>query len=430
MYYRSLRGKALPVSFAEATLRGQAPDGGLYFPVAIPALSPKELLSLRTADAADLAFCILQPYVGDAMPENVLRSIAADTVNFPFPLVKLSDTLYALELFHGPTLAFKDVGARFMSRCLSYFNRHASTPTTVLVATSGDTGGAVAQGFLGAEGVQVIILYPSGRVSQVQELQLTTCGQNITALEIEGSFDDCQRMVKAAFLQTELVAARGLTSANSINVARWLPQQLYYFFAWQQWAGNALPLVSVPSGNFGNLAAGMLALVAGLPVHGFVAACNANNTVPTYLQTGTYVTQPAVATLSNAMDVADPSNLVRLLELFGQDIAQLKSRLQAISISDEQTAYTVRCLQTDYNYLADPHGAVAAAALHQLLAPGEPGLFLQTAHPIKFAPALEAITGKPVPMPDGLAPLLQKQKQAITMPAHEAALLEYLWHLN
>ena len=266
----------------------------------------------------------MQPYAGGSIPDEVLQEIVAQTINFDFPLVKLNEHIYTLELFHGPTLAFKDVGARFMSRCLEYFNRNATKHITVLVATSGDTGGAVASGFLGVEGIDVVILYPSGKVSAVQELQLTTLGENISALEINGTFDDCQSMVKQAFADAELNKKMALTSANSINVARWLPQQLYYFYAYQQW-NEQPPVISVPSGNFGNICAGMVAYISGLPVKHFIAACNVNDVVPQFLQSGTYQPKAAIATISNAMDVGDPSNFVRIMELFEQKIDNLRS---------------------------------------------------------------------------------------------------------
>jgi threonine synthase len=355
-----------------------------------------------------------------------LQTIVGETVNFDFPLVQVDADKYSLELFHGPTLAFKDVGARFMSRCLGYFNRNSNRHTTVLVATSGDTGGAVANGFLGVEGVEVVILYPSGKVSHVQEQQLTTCGQNITALEVAGTFDDCQRMVKAAFADKALAARRRLTSANSINVARWLPQQLYYWLAWQQWPAESLPYISVPSGNFGNLCAGMLAQATGLPVHKFIAACNANDVVPAFLQTGRYAPKAAQATLSNAMDVGDPSNWVRIMELFGQQTPTLKEKLVATSISDATTEATILDVWNTYGYMLDPHGAVGYAALQEMMPKGSKGIVLETAHPVKFAPALEPILNQEVPIPTSLAPLLAKKKQAVQMAASSEALRDFL----
>ncbi|MFM7840050.1 MAG: threonine synthase, partial [Chitinophagaceae bacterium] len=315
MKYYSLNKKSPAVSFKEATLLGQAPDKGLYFPEQIPIFDPTLLSSLGNYSEAEIAFRIISPYVGDCLSSSELGQIVSETVNFPIPLVPVAPAISALELFHGPTLAFKDVGARFMSRCLGSFVKNAGHQVTVLVATSGDTGGAVANGFYGVEGVNVVILYPSGKVSSVQEKQLTTLGKNIHALEIQGSFDDCQRMVKEAFADTDLQKRCFLTSANSINVARWLPQQFYYVFAYKQWkTKNQPPVVCVPSGNFGNICAGILAHLSGLPTRHFIAACNQNDTIPRYLQSGTYTPRPAVATWSNAMDVAEPSNFIRILE--------------------------------------------------------------------------------------------------------------------
>ena len=310
------------ISFEEATVKGQAPDKGLYFPEHIPVLPIDFFERIGQYSKEEIALHIIQPYVGDDIPLAELKRIISWKPSISdFPLVKINDTISTLELFLLiATLAFKDVGARFMSRCLGYFVRNNNRKITVLVATSGDTGGAVANGFYDVEGVDVVILYPSGKVSSVQELQLTTPGKNISALEVNGTFDDCQQLVKQAFADTELNKQIFLTSANSINVARWLPQQFYYFFAYQQWADkNNPPVIAVPSGNFGNICAGLLAHRSGLPVNHFIAACNANDIVPVYLETGNYASKQAVATLSNAMDVGNPSNFVRILELFHKE---------------------------------------------------------------------------------------------------------------
>jgi len=406
MKYYSLNSPGKFVDFKEATIRGQAPDKGLYFPETIPAL-PKDLLkNIDTLSREELAFRVIRPYTGDTLPESELRRIVGETISFDFPLVPIAPATNSpgkpspatapgagntqpqtssLELFHGPTLAFKDVGARFMSRCLGYFVKDNTRPVTVLVATSGDTGGAVASGFYGVDGVRVVILYPSGKVSSVQELQLTTLGQNITALEVEGSFDDCQQMVKQAFADKTLQQELFLTSANSINVARWLPQQFYYFFAWQQWADKSNPpVICVPSGNFGNICAGLLAHQSGLPARHFIAATNANDVIPKFLATGTLNTQPAIPTLSNAMDVANPSNFVRILEIFENQLPSLKESLSSTSITDEETITAIRDLYNNHHYLADPHGAVGWLALQRYLGshPGEKGYFLETAHPV------------------------------------------------
>lgn len=453
------------VDFAEATVRGQAPDRGLYFPRDIPVLPDDFIEDLHAYSHEEIAFRVIRPYTGDTLPEAELERIVYETLNFEqpavtlpaapgktaaaaaaprektalgpvartqpfeFPLHKVTPNISSLELFHGPTLAFKDVGARFMSRCLGYFVRGNNRPVTVLVATSGDTGGAVASGFYGVEGVQVVILYPSGKVSSVQELQLTTFGKNITALEIDGSFDDCQKMVKEAFADTTLREKLFLTSANSINVARWLPQQFYYFFALQQWPYKAHPpVISVPSGNFGNLCAGMMAWLSGLPVAHFIAACNANDIVPIYLQTGNYQPKQAQPTLSNAMDVGNPSNFVRILEIFHQQLPTMKKMLSSYSITDEETTAAIRSLWKDHHYLADPHGAVGALALQRYLSehPGEKGLFLETAHPVKFYNTVEPVIGKAIPQPESVSALSHKQKQSIKMDARYSELKDFL----
>jgi len=429
MNYYSLNNPSTKVSFKEATIRGQAPDKGLYFPENIPTLPEQLIRDIDNISPEELAEKVISPYVGDTIPGTDLRRIIAETINFPFPLVSVTDSISSLELFHGPTLAFKDVGARFMSRCLGYFVKDRNQPVTVLVATSGDTGGAVASGFYDVEGVNVVILYPSGKVSSVQELQLTTLGKNITALEVGGSFDDCQRMVKTAFADPDLNRALFLTSANSINVARWLPQQFYYFFAYRQWADKTHPpVISVPSGNFGNICAGLLAHRSGLPVKHFIAACNANDVVSSYLQTGTYTTRPAVPTLSNAMDVGDPSNFVRILEIFNHEFTSLKKVLTSYSISDEETRATIRNVYDRYHYLPDPHGAVGFLALQQYLEkhPGDKGIFLETAHPVKFYDAVEAETGKKIPLPDSVSRLLGKEKQSIRIAPEFSQLKDFL----
>jgi threonine synthase len=436
MQYYSLNNASPKVGFREATIKGQAPDKGLYFPQHIPIVPEGLIKNIDKYSPEEIALAVIQPYVGDAIPDGELKRIVAETIDFDFPLVKLtrtanpgqSDTssaefttgqaeslIFSLELFHGPTLAFKDVGARFMSRCLGHFVRNNDQPVTVLVATSGDTGGAVANGFHGVEGVNVVILYPSGKVSSVQELQLTTLGKNISALEVSGSFDDCQQMVKQAFADKELNEKLFLTSANSINVARWLPQQFYYFFAYRQWADKEHPpVISVPSGNFGNICAGLLAHRSGLPVRHFIAACNANDTVPAYLRSGQYKVKTAVATLSNAMDVGNPSNFVRVLELFHKEFQSLSKILTSYSISDEETRAAIRDIRANYHYLADPHGAVGWLALARYLAehPAGKGIFLETAHPVKFYDVVEPIIGQKIPMPAAIQALLGKQKHS------------------
>jgi threonine synthase len=429
MLYYSLNNESPKVSFREATIAGQAPDKGLYFPEVIPSLQKDLIKNINNYSKAEIALQVIQPYVGDTIPKNELKRIVEETIDFEFPLVKINDKIAALELFHGPTLAFKDVGARFMSRCLGYFVQGNNQKVTVLVATSGDTGGAVANGFYGVDGVDVVILYPSGKVSNIQELQLTTLGKNVTALEINGRFDDCQKMVKQAFADQELTSQLFLTSANSINVARWLPQQFYYFFAYQQWQNkNNPPVVCVPSGNFGNICAGLMAYASGLPVQHFVAACNANDIVPAYLQSGSYVPKEAVATLSNAMDVGNPSNFVRILEIFNKEFHSLKEKLSSYSITDTETEQTISEVYQQYNYLLDPHGAVGYLALERYLDEhsAQKGYLLETAHPVKFPEAVERISGHKIEVPQSVQGLLSKEKASIKMEANYEQLKAYL----
>lgn len=416
MQYYSLHHTAPVVDFSQATINGQAPDKGLYFPEKLPPPAPELIRDIEKLTQEEIAFKVLAPYIGEALPEEVLKRIIEETINFPFPLVQVTDDIYCLELFHGPTLAFKDVGARFMSRCLGYFLRNNNKKVTVLVATSGDTGGAVANGFYNVEGVEVVILYPKGKVSPVQEKQLTTLGNNITALEVNGTFDDCQAMVKQAFTDIDLNRSLFLTSANSINVARWLPQQLYYYFAYQQWADkNNPPVISVPSGNFGNLCAGILAWHSGLPVQHFIAACNINNVVSHFIETGDMLQKQAQPTLSNAMDVANPSNFVRILEIFDKNIPELKKQLSTVTIDDVATAETIADVYKATGYITDPHGAVGYLALQQYLLqhPGQKGFFLGTAHPVKFPEAVEKMTGSILEVPETIADILNKPKLAV-----------------
>jgi threonine synthase len=434
MNYYSLNKISPDVTFEEATIKGQAPDKGLYFPSSIPKLSNDFITNIKSYSKEEIGFEVMKPFVGEAIPGNVLQNIINETINFDFPLVNVNEGIYALELFHGPTLAFKDVGARFMSRCLGYFNRNNDKHTTVLVATSGDTGGAVANGFLGVEGVDVIILYPSKKVSPVQELQLTTLGKNISALEINGSFDDCQAIVKQAFADADLNKKFVLTSANSINVARWLPQQLYYFYAYHQWQQDELPVISVPSGNFGNICAGILAHVSGLPVKHFIAACNANDVVPQFLQTGNYKAKNSIATISNAMDVGNPSNFIRILELFHQKLDDLKSILSSYSIDDVTTQETIKEVYEKYNYVLDPHGAVGYYALNKFLKEKnigqlptlKKGIFLETAHPVKFPEIVEKVTNTQIAVPESVHYLFDQKKQSIQINASFEDFKEWL----
>jgi threonine synthase len=432
MRYYSLNGQSPIVDFKEATVKGQAPDKGLYFPEKIPVLEKSFFDNIENLSNEEIAFQIIAPYVVGSMPEPELRRIVAETINFPIPLVKVQEDIYSLELFHGPTLAFKDVGARFMSRCLGYFAKERQERVIVLVATSGDTGGAVAHGFYDVPGVDVVILYPSGKVSSVQEKQLTTLGKNIQALEVHGSFDDCQRMVKQAFTDESLTHKLFLTSANSINVARWLPQQFYYALAYKQWkqqgAAAQPPVICVPSGNFGNICAGLLAHRSGLPVKHFIAACNANDVVTEYLDTQNYQPRQAVATLSNAMDVGNPSNFVRVLELFHKEFGELKKVLSSYSITDEETKATIKAVYEQHRYLADPHGAVAYLALQRYLGehPGEKGMFLETAHPVKFYDVVEPVIGEKVPLPEAIQSIMALEKDSYKIEPEYEALKAYL----
>ncbi len=429
MKYYSLNKQSSPVDFKTATIKGQAPDRGLYFPETIPSLPEGWLDDIGNKPNEEIAYDVIRPYVGDDIPVPELKRIVKETISFPIPLVKVTADIFSLELFHGPTLAFKDVGARFMSRCLGYFAKERSEKVTVLVATSGDTGGAVANGFYDVEGVEVVILYPSGKVSAVQEKQLTTLGKNIQALEVEGTFDDCQQMVKQAFADESLTGKKFLTSANSINVARWLPQQFYYFLAYKQWAEKAFPpVICVPSGNFGNICAGMLAHISGLPVQHFIAACNANDVVPRYLSSEKYEVQPAIATISNAMDVGNPSNFVRVMQLFGNNFPGLTKILSGYTVTDEETRETIRQVKQKTGYLTDPHGAVAYLALERYLEahPGQKGIFVETAHPVKFYDVVEPVVGEKVAIPASIAPILNLPKQSTVIRPDYAILKEYL----
>jgi len=429
MEYYSTNKRSDLVDFKQATIKGLAPDKGLYFPGHIPQVSKELIQNIEQYTNAEIAYQVIAPYVGASIPANELDRIARESIDFEIPLVKINANIFSLELFHGPTLAFKDVGARFMSRCLGYFAKEKDQKVLVLVATSGDTGGAVANGFYNVEGVDVVILYPSGKVSSVQEKQLTTLGNNIHALEVEGNFDDCQRMVKDAFADELLNKQLFLTSANSINVARWLPQQFYYFFAWKQWTDkDQPPVISVPSGNFGNICAGLLANHSGLPVEHFIAACNANDTVPAYFLSGNYSPKKAIATISNAMDVGDPSNFVRILEIFGYNIDELKNKISSFSISDAETKAAIKEVLAKENYLLDPHGAVAYIALNNYLSGNQnsKGIFLETAHPVKFYDVVEPVIGRPVPIPGSVEVQLAKQKKSIKIAAESNLLKDFL----
>lgn len=429
MKYFSTNKQSPLVNFKEAAIKGQAPDNGLYFPETIPQVDKDLISDIEKYSNEKIAFRVIRPYVGGTITDDKLFQIVTETINFPIPLVQVNESISSLELFHGPTLAFKDVGARFMSRCLGYFLKDHDKKVTVLVATSGDTGGAVANGFYEVEGVEVVILYPSGKVSPVQEKQMTTLGKNIHALEVIGTFDDCQQMVKQAFMDQELNLKLFLTSANSINVARWLPQQIYYFFAYKQWQHKERPpVISVPSGNFGNICAGILAQSSGLPVAHFIAACNVNDIITDYLETKNLHPRKAIATLSNAMDVGNPSNFVRILEIYHHQFPELKQHLSSASITDEETLTTIADVHRKFNYLLDPHGAVGYLALERYLQkhPGQKGIFLETAHPVKFPEAVEKVTGKKIEVPASISDIMKKEKRSILLQADYKYLKEYL----
>lgn len=412
MQYYSLNDKSHKVNFEQAVVAGLAPDRGLYFPEKISPLPDYFFDNIEGLSHNEIAFEAIKQFVGGEIPDTELKRIIAETLSFGFPCVAVEDNVFSLELFHGPTMAFKDVGGRFMSRCLGYFNRDKNIKNTVLVATSGDTGGAVASGFLGVKGVEVIILYPSGKVSDIQERQLTTLGQNIKALEVDGVFDDCQDMVKKAFLDDSLKSLN-LTSANSINIARWLPQMFYIFFAYQQLKKHNKPIIlSCPSGNFGNICAGIMAKRLGLPIAHFVASTNANDAVPRFLENGNYDPRPSVATISNAMDVGNPSNFIRIRELYHNNLAEFEKDFSSYSFTDTETEAAIKGLYNRTRYIAEPHGAVGYLGLKKEMAKQADsiGVFLETAHPIKFLDIVEPLLELKLPIPKQIESVLGKEK--------------------
>ena len=422
MKYYSLNHNAPKVSFQEAVIQGLAPDQGLYFPEHLTPISASFFAKIETFSNEEIAFQVIKEFVGDEIPEINLRQIITETLCFDFPLVKVDNNIYSLELFHGPTMAFKDVGARFMSRCLAHFNSDKKgAKNTVIVATSGDTGGAVANGFLGVEGVDVVILYPSGKVSDIQERQLTTLGKNITALEVDGDFDACQDMVKKAFLDDSL-SYKNLTSANSINIARWLPQMFYFFFAYKQLKAENKPLIfSCPSGNFGNICAGIIAKKIGLPIKHFVASTNVNDTVPRFLEAGLYVPKPSKATISNAMDVSNPSNFIRIQAMYKNDLSEFKKDFSSFSFSDTETEIALQTLYKSSGYIAEPHGVVGYLGLKKELEnhPSDIGIFLETAHPIKFLDVVESLLNVKLPIPFQIESILNKEKLSVKIKTYE-----------
>ncbi len=422
MNFYSLNNPEHRVGFKEAVIRGIAPDKGLYFPERITPLPTAFFDEIESLSYQEIAFTAIQQFVEEDLPAEKLREILDQMLDFNFPLVELEENIAALELFHGPTMAFKDVGARFMAHCLGHFFEGGKEEVTVLVATSGDTGGAVANGFLGVHGVQVVLLYPSGKVSDIQEKQLTTLGQNITALEVRGTFDDCQTMVKTAFLDQDILEKRKLTSANSINVARWLPQLFYFLFAFKQAKTKGREIVfSVPSGNFGNICAGIVAQKLGMPVSHFIAATNSNDVVPRFMQTGKYSPKISVATISNAMDVGDPSNFIRIQNLYKNDFTLLSRYFSSYSFSDVETKSAMKKVYDTSGYVADPHGAVGYLGLttYQQQHPGSYGIFLETAHPVKFLPVVEETLGIVPEIPIQIQKVMGKEKKSIPISTYE-----------
>ena len=421
MKYYSTNHQAPLASLQTAVEKGLADDRGLYMPERIERL-PQEFFD-RMPDMSfhEIACRVAEAFFGEDVPAEDLHRIVCETLSFPVPLVRVADNIFSLELFHGPTLAFKDVGARFMARMLRQTTKDSDDerPVNVLVATSGDTGSAVANGFLGVPGIRVFVLYPKGKVSPIQESQFTTLGQNITAIEVDGVFDDCQRLVKTAFADGELNRQLRLTSANSINVARFLPQSFYYFWAVAQARrqGYTRLVISVPSGNFGNLCSGLFGHRMGLPISRFIAANNANDIFYNYLQTGHYDPKASRQTIANAMDVGDPSNFARIVELFGHSHADICALISGATYTDEQIADTMRQCLSETGYQLDPHGACGYRALCEGLRPGETGIFLETAHPAKFKDVVEGITGQTVEIPPRLAAFMRGQKQSVALSA-------------
>ena len=419
MRYYSLNNSSPLTSFKKAVQNGIAPDRGLYFPEEITPISEDFINNISDYSNEEIAYEVIKQFIGDEIPTNILKEIIKKTISFDFPVVNLDDNIGSLELFHGPTMAFKDVGARFMSQCLEYFNHNKNEEITVLVATSGDTGGAVANGFLNAKGVQVVILYPKGKVSEIQEKQLTTLGNNITALEVDGVFDDCQEMVKSAFLDKNI--SRNLTSANSINVARWMPQMFYFFFAYKQVSKKYKDIIfSVPSGNFGNICAGLLAQKLGLPIKHFVASTNINDTVPQYLINGNYDPKPSKPTISNAMDVGNPSNFIRIQELFDNNLSSLKKSFSSYSFSDDETKIMMKSIYNKFNYISEPHGAIGYLGLKKYgLKTNEFGIFLETAHPVKFLDVVEETLTVNVEIPPQIKEVMSKEKVSILISNYQ-----------
>ena len=433
MKYYSTNKKVEGVSLEDAVVKGLAEDKGLFMPNSIKALPQTFFDTIETLSFQEIAYTVADAFFGEDVEAEALKKIVYETLNFDTPIVPVTDNIYSLELYHGPTLAFKDVGGRFMSRLLGYFiQKQAKTKVNVLVATSGDTGSAVANGFLGVEGIHVYVLYPKGLVSPIQECQFTTLGQNITALEVDGTFDDCQALVKSAFMDAELNAHMKLTSANSINVARFLPQSFYYFYAYAQLKKlnkNKEVVMCVPSGNFGNITAGLFAKRMGLPIKRFIAANNRNDIFLQYLQTGQYNPRPSISTIANAMDVGDPSNFARVLDLYSNSHEAIKAEISGVSYNDEEIADTLKTCFDETGYLLDPHGACGYQALKDGLQENETGVFLETAHPAKFLETVERIIGQKVDIPQKLQEFMKGEKQSLELSKDFDGFKKYLLSL-
>lgn len=430
MKYYSTNGKAPEADLHKAVVKGLAEDKGLYMPETLKKLPQDFFDNIQGMSFQEISYRVADAFFGEDVPADTLKKIVYDTLSFDCPTVKVNDNIYSLELFHGPTLAFKDVGARFMARLLGHFiSQEGKEEVNVLVATSGDTGSAVANGFLGVEGIHVYVLYPKGKVSAIQECQFTTLGKNITAVEVDGVFDDCQALVKSAFMDNDLNKHMKLTSANSINVARFLPQSFYYFYAYAQMKKLGLAdnlVVCVPSGNFGNITSGLFAKKMGLPIKRFIAANNANDIFYKYLQTGVYEPKASVQTIANAMDVGDPSNFARIIDLYKNDHDAICADVSGATFTDEQIAETIKAVSDKYGYICDPHGACGYRALETGLKEGETGVFLETAHPAKFKSTVESIIRHEIEIPQKLAEFMKGTKQSIQMPKNFEDFKEYL----
>ena len=434
MKYVSLNHNSSPTSFMKAVINGLAPDKGLYYPQENVTLPKKFIESIKDIDDVEICYEIINKYIGDEIPKSKLIDILDKTISFKMPLKKIDDSMFSLELFHGPTLAFKDIGAKFMAQCLDYFKtNYSSKKITVLVATSGDTGGAVARGFLNTKDIEVCILYPKGKISSVQEQQITTNGNYVKAIEVEGDFDKCQSMVKKAFNDEEINRKIALTSANSINVARWLPQMFYYFLAYKKIKNKKEILFSVPSGNFGNICAGILSKSMGLPIDHFIASTNINDTIPRYIKDGVFEPHLTKRTISNAMDVSEPSNFIRIQKIFNNDLQKLRKNISGFSFDDKSTEEAMRSLFNSYNYLSDPHSAVGYLGLKKYMAMNKikdiNGIFISTAHSIKFKDVVEKAINRNINYPKAIKDIMGKEKISSSIENY-SELKEYLLHRN